>query len=717
MATLLLVAIFLSGVIFIVDINIPLGIAWGSLYCIIILYSWLFPAKFASVYIAMACTVLVILGFIYSANPNPASHVPEVNRLISIVILWVCAALVSIAKVSFENAEFQRVELEDQITRQTAELRDSEQLYRYLYDHALEMHMSLDPIEATILKCNDTLCKRLGYAESELIGETIIKLYHPDYHDQVNEILTKSKGEVSNVELTVVTKGGGKIDVVLNASPAYDGDGNVRFIRSSWIDITEKKKSIEKFRMLMHSAPDAIIIVNAQGKIELTNYEARRLFGYSKEELSGSLMEMLTLKRNHGLLDFDKACNKMEMELVGVRKNGEQFPAEVTSSLFKSDEEWLAIVAMRDVTIRKKTEGNLKMLYRAIRELEDYSIILLDANGNIQDWNRGARRITGYSFKEIEGKNFDVFYTDSDRREGKPQKQIQKAKVIGRVSEKGWRKRKDGSNFWAVETVTVLNDDMDQTIGFCNILKDLTSQKQAEDTMAKIASLESRSREMEHFAYVISHDLMEPLLTVKNFSELLEEDYGAEMNEDASTITHSILGAAERMEKLIHDLLEYSRLSKPKEIEVINCQYLVNTILEDLHSLVSRSKAVIEVGDLPHKVKAFPGEISMIFQNLIANALKFSKKDRFPQIQIKSKKVDGGWEFTVKDNGIGIARKDYDKIFVIFQKLNRSDEYSGTGIGLAHAKKIAEKHGGRIWVESEPGSGSTFYFTILTEYL
>jgi light-regulated signal transduction histidine kinase (bacteriophytochrome) len=226
-----------------------------------------------------------------------------------------------------------------------------------------------------------------------------------------------------------------------------------------------------------------------------------------------------------------------------------------------------------------------------------------------------------------------------------------------------------------------------------------------------MAILENKNYELEQFAYIASHDLQEPLRTVSSFVDLLEQEHGGKLKGNASKYLYFILESTERMRNLISGLLEYSRIGREKIVEQVDCNEILTLVLDDLQTIIIEKKAIIESEKLP-VLNAHPSELKQLFQNLISNALKFSREDTPPVINISALKQENGWEFKIKDNGIGIEEKFFEKIFIIFQRLHNVHEYEGTGIGLAHCRKIVEMHDGKIWVESESNEGSTFYFTI-----
>jgi light-regulated signal transduction histidine kinase (bacteriophytochrome) len=223
--------------------------------------------------------------------------------------------------------------------------------------------------------------------------------------------------------------------------------------------------------------------------------------------------------------------------------------------------------------------------------------------------------------------------------------------------------------------------------------------------------LERKNKELEQFVYIASHDLREPLRTTSSFVQLLQTQYKGKFDEKADKYLSFISQASERMTILINDLLDYSRIGNQKEQQQVDCNDLLTEVLTDLGTVMKETDAEINTDLLP-VITAYPTSIKQLFQNLIANGIKFRKKGSVPRIRIATHDSNSHWHFSFADNGIGIEQKHRERIFVIFQRLHTRSEYEGSGIGLAHCKKIVEVHGGRIWVDSEPGHGSVFHFTI-----
>lgn len=234
------------------------------------------------------------------------------------------------------------------------------------------------------------------------------------------------------------------------------------------------------------------------------------------------------------------------------------------------------------------------------------------------------------------------------------------------------------------------------------------TRKEAELANKELAR---KNVELEQFAYVVSHDLQEPLRTTTGFASLLQERYKGKLDEKAETYFNLIVDASERMKVLITDLLEFSRLGSKRELKEVDCNQKLKEVIADLNVSITEASASISYTVLP-VINGYTTELKQLFQNLLLNAIKFRKPDTTPEIHISAEAVPGYWQFAVKDNGIGIDTKHQDRIFVIFQRLHTRKEYEGSGIGLANCKKIVELHGGKIWIESTPGQGTTFYFTI-----
>lgn len=231
------------------------------------------------------------------------------------------------------------------------------------------------------------------------------------------------------------------------------------------------------------------------------------------------------------------------------------------------------------------------------------------------------------------------------------------------------------------------------------------------DLESQNKKFEQKNKELEQFAYVASHDLQEPLRTITGFIELFQKQYAGKLDGNADRYIGYVTQSSRRMRVLITDLLEYSRIGNKKKFQKVDCGIVLNEVLADLDAAIGETGAMIGSGPLP-VITGYPTEIKLLFQNLISNSIKFRKTDVAPRISINAIYKDNAWQFSFADNGIGIGNEHHDRIFIIFQRLHTRQEYAGSGIGLSHCKKIVELHNGRIWLESEPGKGTIFYFTI-----
>ena len=265
---------------------------------------------------------------------------------------------------------------------------------------------------------------------------------------------------------------------------------------------------------------------------------------------------------------------------------------------------------------------------------------------------------------------------------------------------------------WMGTQLVPIRDASGAISGVMGISRDITGRKLAEQNLKKAnADLARSNSELERFAYVASHDLQEPLRMVTSYLQLLVKRYGDRFDGDALEFVNYAVDGSNRMKTLINDLLAYSRVgTRSKEFKATDCETLFSEVLQILQPAADETRAEITHDPLP-EIWADENQIEQLFQNLVGNAIKFHGAET-PRVHVGVRKENKNWLFSVRDNGIGIDPQYFERIFIIFQRLHNREEYEGTGIGLAISKRIVERHGGRIWIESEQGTGSTFYFTI-----
>jgi PAS domain S-box-containing protein len=364
---------------------------------------------------------------------------------------------------------------------------------------------------------------------------------------------------------------------------------------------------------------------------------------------------------------------------------------------------------------RKQAEEALRETRDHLDRLIDYAnapIIVGGPDLRITRFNRAFERLTGYTSDEVVGKQPGFLFPDEKREES--------LERLARIS--------GGENLELAE-ITILRKDGDVRVALWNSAKiysedgktlvaiiaqgqDITERVEAETKLKKYTQdLERSNKELEQFAYVASHDLQEPLRMVASYVQMLRRRYEDKLDDDANDFINFAVDGATRMQNLINDLLAFSRIStRGKPFEATDTENIMDQILSNLEIAIEESGASVTHDPLPI-VMADPSQLTQLLQNLISNGIKFHG-DHPPKVHISAQRKDDVWVFSVKDNGIGIEKQYFDRIFVIFQRLHGKTEYSGTGIGLAVCNRIVARHGGSIWLESEPGNGTTFYFTI-----
>jgi PAS domain S-box-containing protein len=345
----------------------------------------------------------------------------------------------------------------------------------------------------------------------------------------------------------------------------------------------------------------------------------------------------------------------------------------------------------------------------------DSAIFMLDPNGIVASWNKGAEQIKGYSRDEIVGKHFSVFYRAEDRARGKPERELVIAAREGRFEEEGKRVRKDGSEFWASVVVTAVRDRSDALVGFVKVTRDLTERRREQQrALADAQALEAVNAELESFTYSVSHDLRAPIRQIEGFAKILEEHLGKNVDPQVEHYLQRIQEGSQQMGRLVDDLLHLAQLgrqhAKPRRTSLDS---LVDEVLTNLRAEIIERGVKCRVDALPELV-CDPGLMKVVFTNLLSNALKYTRLREKAVIEIGQVVQDGQQVIYVRDNGVGFDMKYADKLFGVFQRLHRSEEFEGAGVGLAIVRRIIRKHHGTIWALSAPDGGATFFFTLGT---
>ena len=384
----------------------------------------------------------------------------------------------------------------------------------------------------------------------------------------------------------------------------------------------------------------------------------------------------------------------------------------------------------RDIGERKRAEAALvesEERFRLLVEgVTDYGIYMLDPQGHVVSWNIGANKIKGYRPDEIIGAHYSCFFTEEDIAAGVPMRDLEDAVTRGRLEIEGWRVRKDGSRFWSSSLVTTLRDEEGIVRGFSRVTRDTTERKQAEQfrrefssrlerrVAERTAQLEAANRELEAFSYTVSHDLRAPLRHIDGFVQLLNKREGERLDPTSARYLRIIGEAANKMGKLIDELLELSRTGRTDmRVHKVDLNALLDEVRRELAPTMTNRKIRWDVSKLP-AVEGDSTLLKVVLINLISNALKYTSPRREAYIAVGYKPGDSGRAVIfVKDNGVGFNMKYVNKLFGVFQRLHRDEEFEGTGIGLATVRRIIHRHGGQVWAESEEGRGATFFFSIM----
>jgi PAS domain S-box-containing protein len=356
-----------------------------------------------------------------------------------------------------------------------------------------------------------------------------------------------------------------------------------------------------------------------------------------------------------------------------------------------------------------------------IGEVEDYAILMLDRDGVIRNWNKGAEKIKGYKEEEIVGEHFRIFYPLEDQEAGLPEQLIHRAEREGKAIHEGWRIRKNGTAFWGSIVITALHDPEGSVVGFSKVTRDLTERKQAEDKLLQYAhQLEMQNRELQQFAYAAAHDMKEPLRKIQLYYSAIEEtgDDALSLQKQKSYMARSA-DAAKRMQQLIDDLLTYTQVAGNADaFEPVDLNSAVQEACTFHRDTIEHLGATMEADRLP-KVKGIPVQLRQLFVNLLSNSFKYRREDRPVVIRITTSRVRvagmadayGSERFhkvEFRDNGIGFTPEEGQRIFDLFERLHGRDKFPGTGIGLTICRRIMENNRGSIRATGAPGEGATF---------
>lgn len=611
-------------------------------------------------------------------------------------------------------------------------IRESEEKYRVLVEEASEGIFITDPA-GRFITVNNSACKITQYTEQELLTMNIYDFFVAEDIAQNPlqfDLLREGKTVVSERPLR---RKDGQLSFIEITSKLLTDGRLLSIVR----DVSERKRvqealimSEEKYRSLVEQASDGIIIATSNGRFSVVNGSACTMSGYSEEELKTftiyDLLDPESLVSHPFKFEEMMLPQGARSERKFVRKDGTMLDIEI-SAKFLSDKRFIAFV--RDISERKAAEQSIRL------SNERYNLVSKATHDAIWEFDilTGATTRTGDGFKSLFGYEND--WDSGDANSGLFMSHIHPEdlpNVINSIKnvydtpdahywEQEYRFLKAGGEYaYVYDRAYIIRDEQGVAVRMIGATQDVSRLKENEINLRKLnGHLEKQTKaltvinaELEQFAYVASHDLQEPLRMVTSFLTLIEQKYGDVIDDNGRKYISFAVDGAKRMRQIILDLLEFSRVGRNTgEMERIDLGELLQKVQLLFGKRIEKKHAVLHIGSMP-VIYSYETPLQQVFQNLIGNALKYSRDNIPVKINVEVKETAEHWQFSVADNGIGIAAAYFDKIFIIFQRLHNKNEFSGTGIGLAITKKIVENLGGEIWVESTINRGSTFFFTI-----
>jgi PAS domain S-box-containing protein len=577
--------------------------------------------------------------------------------------------------------------------------------------------------------------KRFGYRRDELVGQKVKNIIPEGFAERLIADGTRSAADAlaqqigTGIELYGRRKNGSDFPIEIMLSPLESAEGIL--VTAAIRDISVRKEAERhlarmegRYRGLLEAAPDAMVVVNQGGGIVLLNVQAEKQFGYHRDELVGQRVKNIIPEGFAERLIADGLRSAEDaraqrigtgIELTGRRKNGSELPIEIMLSPLESAEGILVTAAIRNISVRKDAEKHLAQVegrYRGLLEAAPDAMVVVNPSGEIVLLNVQAEKQFGYRRDELVGQKVKNIIPEGFAErliaDGLRSAEDALAQQIGTGIELNGR-RKDGSQF----PIELMLSPLESTEGILvtAAIRDITTRKKSEaNLLQKVEELNRSNEELGQFAYIASHDLQEPLRMVASYTQLLSRRYKGKLDPDADEFIAFAVDGASRMQRLIQDLLAYSRVgTKGQDLLSTSSEDAFQRSLINLRGAIEDSGALVTHDSLP-SVLADEMQLVQLFQNLVGNAIKYQNPG-IPRIHVSAtQNGQNKWIFSVRDNGLGIDPQYFERIFGMFQRLHKREEFAGTGIGLAICKKIVERHGGSISVESQPGRGSTFRF-------
>ncbi|RED91775.1 PAS domain S-box protein [Marinoscillum furvescens] len=608
-------------------------------------------------------------------------------------------------------------------------------------------HWQWDLITNTV-RWSDNLFDIFGQPrDSQLTYETYFGFVHPEDAEYVTSCVQKSISEKKfhHFYHRIVTSAGTTKMIHLMGHVYVNDAGEVVEMVGTCQDVTVQKEAEKRLNedlslleIFIRDTPSAMAIFDTDMKFVAHSEKWLSDFKISKNSLVGSSFYEVFPEWKERWRPIHYECltgkvHRSEKEVLTHADGSQQWLIWEARPWYVSEGK-VGGIAMHvtDISALKKAEEHLwrknEELSAIFKSSNQVAIVSCDTHGVIRHFSQGASVMLGYDAEDMIDRESILFFhdpvelakrsialsTELNREVTGIEGVVAKARLRSYDSREWTYVHRNGQQFPVQLVVSAIKNSEGVVKGYLCIATDLSERKKMEEVRGNLLALELKNEELKQFNYIASHDLQEPLRTVSNFIQVIEEDFGEQLPKEVKNYLSTIDKATSRMRALVKSLLNYSRLGQSAELVETDTNQLLEAVLQDLDSALKESNVHVEVGQLP-TIKAYEVELALVFQNLLGNAIKFRKRDKPVRIQVLAEQGAQEVRFTVSDNGIGIREKDFDRIFYIFQRLHAQQKYSGDGIGLSSCKKIVEMHGGKLWVESTEGVGSDFIFTIPTE--